>query len=118
MRSDFATQCATLDGPNTLPTETGPVTTANDVWFKYTDDVGRGVASFSTCPTGDNFDSVLAVYHDASNPTSCVCPKSETSDAFLVNGIAANETCSGVGDGSGGFLETCPAQRNFTGPAG
>jgi hypothetical protein len=56
------------------------------------------------CGTGnwDNaFDSVLAVYQDSADPTNCACPGDP---GFQRIGLAQDESCNGIVDGSGGIL--------------
>ncbi len=100
----FDNTCAPSDGSPTVLTDFGETAINNSVWFHYIATcTGRLVAS--ACPTGvDNggFDSVIALYRDPANPTTCVCPG--TSNQFL-DGVGADENCNGNVTGQAGFLE-------------
>ncbi len=99
----FDNTCAPSDGSPLVLTDYGDTDINNSVWFHYTATcTGRVIVS--ACATGvvrSSFDSVLALYRDPGNPTSCICPG--TSSQFL-DGIGADENCNGNVTGQAGFL--------------
>ncbi len=102
--------CTTVDGPSFVPTE-APLGADldNDIWYTYTATC-TGIATVSTCATGNSFpsgtslDSVLAVYRDAGDPKNCIVCPADNGDLWPA-GIAVDETCNGLADGGGGFVQ-------------
>lgn len=105
----FENYCSSLDGFDTVIDEfLGEAPMDTDIWYFYRPSE-TGLLHLSFCES-DLFDSLIAIYHDQDDPTTCPCPLDQTIDLqtrFVdQNGAyGADENCNGLLDGSGGHLE-------------
>ncbi|RME40369.1 MAG: hypothetical protein D6788_03430 [Planctomycetota bacterium] len=102
------TTCATT---NSADPRHGGVGLGADVWYAYTATC-TGRVTVSMCATGnaDNtYDSALAVYRNAADPTTCAtaCPQAS---GVLVGGSLndIDEGCNSLADGGSGILQPPP----------
>ncbi len=118
----FDNTCSNADGVNPTCSELGSVAQiSGDIWYRFIAP-DNGLVTFSTCATGPavggDIDTIIAVYHDDSNPTACRCPSDEADQFALAQWIvepphaaggcgtatAADENCDGILNGSGGYI--------------
>lgn len=94
----FDTTDSVSDGHSPIPTPLGQVNVGNDIWFSFTAP-RSGNVKFSTC-TNVTFDSVMALYFDDGDLTSCpdICGESGI-DFFQ---MAVDDACPGGGFGTAG----------------
>jgi hypothetical protein len=107
----FNTTCAETDGPDgpgaawSVRNENGGlVGFGKEIWFKYNMTVGVDLLQFSTCAGGsgdDTYDGMIALFHNPSHPTECVCPGD---DHFMQDGLGSDEGCNGISDLGQGYL--------------
>ncbi len=95
---NFNTACANTDGPTCF--EFGCSKLGSDIWFAYTATcTGHLVASM--CATGNQYDSMIALYHDQDNPQECVCPDPTLADR---PSAVRDENCTGCVTGGAGVV--------------
>jgi len=99
-----STQCATTDGGNPVGGR-ADTTFQQDVWYFFRPSEDCPLRADGCTSSQNVFDSVIAIYHDANDPTQCVCPLDRaTSDRTLVD--ASNDDCVILGAETGGIVET------------
>jgi hypothetical protein len=96
-------QCATTDGFGPIPSDFGGSQLDFDVWYYYIAPTSCNLV-VSECASGLRFDSMLAVYHNPSNPTVCPpCPLDSATSAATLAGIGQDESCTGEAVGGPGI---------------
>ncbi|MGB2986976.1 MAG: hypothetical protein WBE26_13975, partial [Phycisphaerae bacterium] len=94
--NDFSNQCADTDGPNPVKCENDWQRFGNDVWYAYTATC-TGIMTVDMCE-GPNYDGIIAIYRDPSDPTTCDCPPEQAKTGpSLQYGLGADDTCGVVG---------------------
>ena len=106
---------ADLDGPAAVRNEWGgdaPVLA--DVWYPYLA-ACSGTLVVSTCDLlFSTLDIVVAIYHDAASPLTCVCPAPDWTGRALEK-AGADENCNGIADAGPAFVtQTVAAGECYT----
>ena len=95
---NLSTSCSTTDGPKNPLIKLGTI--GSDIWFAYrTSCTGQLVASM--CATDVEYDSMIGVFFDPTNPTECACPGPSSA---TLSGRYSDEGCDGCGTGGAGYL--------------
>lgn len=95
-------QCATTDGFGPIPSDFGGSQLDFDLWYYYIAPVSCNL-EVSECASGLRFDSMLAVYHNPTNPTVCPpCPLDAATSEATLAGIGQDESCTGDAVGGPG----------------
>ncbi|UCC32381.1 MAG: hypothetical protein JSU86_08885 [Phycisphaerales bacterium] len=92
VETDINTFCATTDGFNPILTDVGLAHLVQDIWYSFTP-AETGVYSFSMCPTGTAYDSLMALYTHGTAVCPCAQARRTDEDTFIA---ASDEACVGA----------------------
>jgi hypothetical protein len=108
---DIPRVCVTTDGYGPIPTDVGSAQLDGDVWYKFIAPSGCDLEIHTCLTNAPCFDTVLAVYHDPENPTTCPpCPLLSDPNGAAVSqstlaGLGSDENCFSSVPSNGRWLD-------------